>query len=260
MTSRGASRGVVEVRVRTARLGALAVGLLLVALALVAAAVWLSLDGGGTDRVGHLPIDVEYSAPRVAVLMAAVASVLAVAVGFAALQAAGAMRVLARDRPAPEPLPVSVRLSRSLVLGPAGEVALRSEEARELSPESFARRPPPGPGTTVRCTVLIPAHNEEAVLGRTLDSLDEQTRTPDRVVLVADNCTDRTEEIARERGLEVIATVDNAEKKAGALNQVLARLLPDTDEHDVFLVMDADSTIAREYLEVGSGCSRQTGT
>ena len=68
---------------------------------------------------------------------------------------------------------------------------------------------------------LLPAHDEEASLGAALDSLRSQTRPPDRIVVVADNCTDRTVEIARERGVEVYETVDNAHKKAGALNQVL---------------------------------------
>jgi cellulose synthase/poly-beta-1,6-N-acetylglucosamine synthase-like glycosyltransferase len=247
------------VRVRTARLGALAIGLLVLAAALVVVAVVLSMGRGREGRVGQLPFHVDYSVPAVPLLFAAVACVLAAAVGLAALEAATSMQVLARDRRIPDPLPLPLRLSRNAILGPAGDVVLRRQAAEELSSAAFARRPPPGPGTTVRCTVLIPAHDEEAVLGRTLDSLAGQTRTPDRVVVIADNCTDRTEEIARERGLEVITTVGNSEKKAGALNQVLARLLPGTDQHDVFLVMDADSTIAREYLEVGLGLLESDG-
>jgi poly-beta-1,6-N-acetyl-D-glucosamine synthase len=46
-------------------------------------------------------------------------------------------------------------------------------------------------------TVLIPADNEEHALGPILDSLTEQTQTPDRVVVVADNCTGRIQDIAR---------------------------------------------------------------
>ena len=259
MSSGEPAPGVLEVRVRTARLGAVAIGLLLLALVLLVVAVLLSLGEGRDTRTGTLPMQVEYSVPGVVVLVAAILLVAGVAVGFAALEAAGAVQVLARDRRIPPPLPVSVRMARGLVLGPAATTALRAQDPEELSPAAFARRPPPGPGTAVRVTVLIPAHDEEAVLDFTLDSLAEQTRAPDRVIVVADNCTDRTEQIARERGLEVIATEGNTEKKAGALNQVLARLLPDTDQHDVFLVMDADSTVAREYLEVGLGLLEADG-
>ena len=259
VTHRHPTRGAAEVRVRTARLGAATVGLLLLALVFVVLAVVLSLGEGTRNRTGTLPLEVEYSAPGVALLAAALASVAAMVTGLAALQAAGAMQVLARERNVPPPLPPALLLSRSLVLGPAAGVALREAEAEELSPAAFARRPPPGPGTTVRCTVLIPAHDEEAVIERTFDSLDAQTRAPDRVIVIADNCTDRTEEIARARGLEVIATVGNTEKKAGALNQALTRLLPGTDVHDVFLVMDADSTIVPDYLEVGLGLLEADG-
>ena len=37
--------------------------------------------------------------------------------------------------------------------------------------------------------------------------------------MIADNCTDATVEIAREHRVEVVETVDNTDKKAGALNQ-----------------------------------------
>ena len=79
---------------------------------------------------------------------------------------------------------------------------------------------------TVRCTVLLPAYNEELVLGNALRSLQEQTRPPDRILVIADNCTDTTVQVAREHGVDVVETVGNTEKKAGALNQQLRRLLP----------------------------------
>jgi cellulose synthase/poly-beta-1,6-N-acetylglucosamine synthase-like glycosyltransferase len=48
----------------------------------------------------------------------------------------------------------------------------------------------------VTLTVLIPAHNEEDLLAQTLTSLLAQSRRPDRVIVVADNCTDSTVAIA----------------------------------------------------------------
>ena len=51
----------------------------------------------------------------------------------------------------------------------------------------------------------------------------------------------------------MVETVDNLQKKAGALNQQLARLLPTADVADVVLVMDADSTINSDFLEVALG-------
>ena len=73
------------------------------------------------------------------------------------------------------------------------------------------------------------------------------------MLAIADNCTDATVEVARSRGVDVVETVGNTEKKAGALNQQLARSLPTAELSDVVLVMDADSTIAPDFLEVALG-------
>ena len=53
-----------------------------------------------------------------------------------------------------------------------------------------------------------------------LNSLLTQTRVPDRIMVIADNCNDKTEQIARRfRGVTVMRTVGNTERKVGALNQ-----------------------------------------
>lgn len=106
---------------------------------------------------------------------------------------------------------------------------------------------------------LLPAHDEEATLGAALDSLRAQTRPPDRIVVVADNCTDGTVAIARHRGVEVHETVGNAHKKAGALNQVLDLLLPTLGDHAQVLVMDADCTLDPEFLAVARANLREGG-
>ncbi len=108
------------------------------------------------------------------------------------------------------------------------------------------------PDGQVRVTVLIPAHNEEFSLPTTLGALHEQTRQPDRVIVVADNCTDRTIQIAREMGYEAMSSVDNVHRKGGALNQALAALLPSTDGSDVVMVMDADTSLSPRFIEVGA--------
>lgn len=104
----------------------------------------------------------------------------------------------------------------------------------------------------VRVTCLIPAHNEEFSLPTTLGALALQTRQPDRVLVVADNCSDRTVEIAREMGYEAFETVDNVHKKGGALNQALASILPTSDASDVILVMDADTSLSPRFIEVAA--------
>lgn len=101
-----------------------------------------------------------------------------------------------------------------------------------------------------RLIVMLPAHNEEAGIQLALDSLAEQTRRPDLIVVVPDNCTDRTAEIARAHGLAVVApSRNNKHKKAGALNQILAIMLPMLRSDDAVMVMDADSALDSQFLE-----------
>ena len=162
------------------------------------------------------------------------------------------MQVLSRGRRISEPLPGNAAKLGRRILGP---VAMRALEIQQ-PPGWPVSALPEGADTAlieVRCTVLIPARNEEAVLGQALASLRRQTRPPDRVIVVADNCTDRTVRIARERGVDVIETVGNTQHKAGALNQALSGLLTRAGVQDVFVVMDADSTITPEFLAAALG-------
>ena len=99
-------------------------------------------------------------------------------------------------------------------------------------------------------TVLIPAHNEEASIAATIRALRRQTLLPDRIIVIADNCTDDTASIAEESGVDVIVTEHNTHKKAGALNFALRQVLPGLDERDMVLVQDADSFLDPEFLEV----------
>jgi cellulose synthase/poly-beta-1,6-N-acetylglucosamine synthase-like glycosyltransferase len=103
----------------------------------------------------------------------------------------------------------------------------------------------------VTVTVLIPAHNEERTLPTTLPALLQQSRPPDRVIVVADNCTDGTLDVAAANGVETFATVGNTEKKAGALNQVLRDLLPGLGDNDVIMVMDADTSLDPGFIAEG---------
>ena len=56
----------------------------------------------------------------------------------------------------------------------------------------------------VTLTVLVPAHNEAEAITNTLASLFDQSRPPERVIVVADNCTDDTVALARKAGAEVV--------------------------------------------------------
>ena len=101
----------------------------------------------------------------------------------------------------------------------------------------------------MQVVVLIPAHNEERDLSSALRSLERQTRPADRIVVVADNCSDATAAVARSfAGVEVFVTVGNSKKKAGALNQAIPFLAGCSDE-DALLVMDADCVLEDRFIE-----------
>jgi poly-beta-1,6-N-acetyl-D-glucosamine synthase len=95
---------------------------------------------------------------------------------------------------------------------------------------------------------LIPAHDEQETIGKAIRHLREQQSPPDLVVVCADNCTDGTAGEARLAGAHVFETVDNVNKKAGALNQALDHVLPELRDDDAVLVMDADSFLAPTFL------------
>ncbi|MEZ0448052.1 glycosyltransferase family 2 protein [Cellulomonas sp. ICMP 17802] len=243
---------------RSARLGWVTLGLTVLAVALLAIGVWVIATAQPAivpedpqQAVALLPVDVHVRAPRASVVLGVGLAVAAFVVGMVALQSAAAMRVLSSGRRVSEPLPGSSARMARLVLGSTAVRRLALEE-----PPSWPLSAIPEEASSpmaVRCTVLIPAHDEEAVLGLTLASLRAQRRPPDRILVVADNCTDATVDIARQLGVEVVETQGNTQHKAGALNQVLQPLLAGAGVDDVVLVMDADSTISPDYLETALG-------
>ena len=95
---------------------------------------------------------------------------------------------------------------------------------------------------------LVPAYNEELRITETLRSLINQTRPPDEIIVIADNCTDGTAALALAMGVNVVETSKNIDMKAGALNSVLDKILPMLDETDSILVMDADTILSPNFI------------
>lgn len=100
----------------------------------------------------------------------------------------------------------------------------------------------------ITITVLVPAHNEAERITGTIQALKTQQEPPERIVVVADNCTDETPELARAEGVEVFETVNNTFKKAGGLNQALSRMLPTMGENDIVMIVDADTALDQGFL------------
>ncbi len=66
-------------------------------------------------------------------------------------------------------------------------------------------KPFPEPARNLQIAVIICARNEEAVIGKLIDSLKAQDYPADcfEVILIAHNCTDKTAEVGRQRGAVV---------------------------------------------------------
>ncbi|HBG07894.1 MAG: hypothetical protein A2075_18985 [Geobacteraceae bacterium GWC2_58_44] len=102
-----------------------------------------------------------------------------------------------------------------------------------------------------RFVFVVPAHNEEAGISTTVQSLLSVCYPPDLfdVVVVADNCTDLTVEKARAAGAQCLERHDKALRGKGyALRHAFAELMP--RGYDCFVVIDADSIVSSNYLAV----------
>lgn len=99
---------------------------------------------------------------------------------------------------------------------------------------------------------MIPAHNEAGGIQSAVRSLSEQATAFDRVIVVADNCSDATADLARACGAEVLETVGNVNRKAGALMQGITRM--NLQDEDYLLVLDADTRLGPDYMRVATEC------
>jgi len=114
----------------------------------------------------------------------------------------------------------------------------------------FARRRTPlTHEPTTRFAVLVPAHDEELLLPALLASLAalDYPRALYDVHVVADNCADRTAELARQGGAVAHERFDDAHRGKGyALEWLLARV----PGYDAYVIVDADSILSPNFLMV----------
>ncbi|NJK27719.1 MAG: glycosyltransferase, partial [Coleofasciculaceae cyanobacterium SM2_3_26] len=94
-----------------------------------------------------------------------------------------------------------------------------------------------------KLAVLVPAHDEAAGIKATLTSLLPQLVEGDRLVVIADNCTDATAEIAREVGATVIERQDTNRRGKGYALDYGLRYLEETNPPDVVAIVDADCRV-----------------
>jgi 1,2-diacylglycerol 3-beta-glucosyltransferase len=98
--------------------------------------------------------------------------------------------------------------------------------------------------------VLIPARNEEAVIGNLIQSLKKQTYPADLfdVYVLANHCKDSTEEAAKRAGAKVIRCPDTVASKGDVLRTAF-RTLKNHKETDAYIIFDADNLADARFLE-----------
>lgn len=101
-----------------------------------------------------------------------------------------------------------------------------------------ADQSPPRPAVAV----LVPAHNEEAVIGVTLSTIRPQLQPCDRLVVVADNCDDGTAAVARAAGVTALERSDQTRRGKGYALEFGVRFL-EQDPPAAVILMDADCTV-----------------
>jgi cellulose synthase/poly-beta-1,6-N-acetylglucosamine synthase-like glycosyltransferase len=103
------------------------------------------------------------------------------------------------------------------------------------------RRPP--------VAVLVPAHNEALLIATTLRLICRQLVAGDRLLVVADNCSDDTSAIAVNAGAEVLIRTDVEHRGKGyALDYGVRHL--QGDSRDVVIIVDADCEVEEGAIDL----------
>ena len=98
---------------------------------------------------------------------------------------------------------------------------------------------------------IIPAHNEETVVGNLVESLKKQNYNKELydIYVIADNCTDNTAQVAREAGAIVYERYHVSKKTKGhALDWFLQQKIEENAPYDAFFVFDADNIVAPDFI------------
>ena len=119
--------------------------------------------------------------------------------------------------------------------------------AKQQTPAARASKP------HHRFLILIPAHNEEKLLPVLLKNLTmlNYPRNCYQVHVVADNCEDKTAVIAQQHGATVHERFhDTLRGKGYALQWLLQRIWQQNIQHDAIVILDADSIVSDNFLQV----------
>lgn len=101
--------------------------------------------------------------------------------------------------------------------------------------------------------ILIPARNEETVIGNLINSIKKQDYPQDLITIfvVADNCTDNTAQIAREKGAICYEHHNPDERTKGfALKYLFEQIQRDygITSFEGYFIFDSDNLLKKDYI------------
>lgn len=111
------------------------------------------------------------------------------------------------------------------------------------------------PQTGLRFAIVVPAHNEEAVIGKLLDSLRRLDYPKDKlhVLVVADHCTDTTAHTVRQAGYACLDRRTGERGKAPSLTDGIAWVNANHPEVAAVAFFDADNIVHTDFFRVMAG-------
>lgn len=97
--------------------------------------------------------------------------------------------------------------------------------------------------------ILVPARNEEKVIGNLLKSLNKQEYPKDKydVFVIINNCTDKTKEIALENDVNVIECTIPIKSKGKALKFAFNKL--NDSDYEAYIIFDADNIVHPKFID-----------
>ncbi|KAF0843614.1 cellulose synthase/poly-beta-1,6-N-acetylglucosamine synthase-like glycosyltransferase [Methylovorus glucosotrophus] len=111
---------------------------------------------------------------------------------------------------------------------------------------------------TPSLAILVPAHNESNGIGVTLKSLLAQVDLPASIIVIADNCTDDTADVARQYGVTVIERQDDLKRGKGfALDFGMQYLKSTLQSPEIVMIVDADCWVGPHAIPTLAQTARE---
>lgn len=97
--------------------------------------------------------------------------------------------------------------------------------------------------------IIIPARNEEIVIGNLISSLNSQNYPKDKydIFVLPNNCIDDTEKVSREFNAQIINCKDQIMNSKGDVLRYAFKFLKDKD-YNAYLVFDADNVVHPNFI------------